>query len=101
VAKADKKVAEKVVTRKQLKRETPPARAEKRSAEKKVVHKQPNRVQRYLRETVGELRKVSWPTRTEAQNLTIVVLIVIIVMSSFLGVLDFLFSQFVARILGA
>lgn len=101
MAKADKKVAEKVVTRKQPKREVPIARAERRPAEKRAVHKQPNRVQRYFRETIGELRKVSWPTRTEAQNLTIVVLIVIAVMSSFLGLLDFIFSKLVALILGA
>jgi preprotein translocase subunit SecE len=101
VAKADKKVAEKPVTRKQLKREAPVPRAEKRSAERKEVHRQPNRVQRYLRETVGELRKVSWPTRAEAQNLTIVVLIVIVAMSTFLGLLDFVFARFFAFVLGS
>jgi preprotein translocase subunit SecE len=101
VAKADKKVAEKDVTRKQPKRETSIARAEKRAAVKRAPQKQPNRVQRYFRETIGELRKVSWPTRTEAQNLTVVVLIVIVAMSSFLGVLDFLFSRFFAFVLGS
>jgi preprotein translocase subunit SecE len=69
-------------------------------ADKKVAHKQPNAVQRYLRETIGELRKVTWPTRQEAINLTIVVLIVIMVMSSFLGTLDVVFSRFFAFILG-
>ena len=69
-------------------------------AEKKVVHKQPNRIQRYFRETIGELRKVSWPSRQEALNLTKVVLIVIIAFSSFLGILDFLYSRFFAFILG-
>ncbi|HJW91206.1 MAG TPA: preprotein translocase subunit SecE [Anaerolineales bacterium] len=68
--------------------------------EKKVAHKQPNRIQRYFRETIGELRKVSWPSRQEAMNLTVVVLIVIIGMSTFLGVLDFVFSRFFALILG-
>ena len=101
MAKADKKVAEKDVTRKQPKREAPVARTEKRSAEKRVPQKQPNRVQRYFRETVGELRKVSWPTRAEAQSLTIVVLIVIVAMSSFLGLLDFIFSRFFAFVLGS
>ena len=68
--------------------------------EKKVAHKQPNRIQRYFRETIGELRKVSWPSRQEAMNLTVVVLIVIIGMSTFLGLLDFVFSRFFALILG-
>jgi len=37
---------------------------------------------------------VTWPTRREATNLTIVVLIVIAAMSAFLGLLDFIFGRF-------
>ena len=61
--------------------------------------KSPNRVQRYVRETIGELRKVSWPTRKEATNLTIVVLIVTFTMSAILGLLDFFYSRLMALIL--
>lgn len=69
--------------------------------DKKAAQKQPNRIQRYFRETIGELRKVSWPSRREATNLTVVVLIVILGMSAFLGILDFVFSRFFALLLGA
>ena len=62
--------------------------------EKSVVHKQPNKIQRYFKETIGELRKVSWPTRKEATNLTIIVLVVVFSMSAFLGLLDYIFAQF-------
>jgi preprotein translocase subunit SecE len=62
--------------------------------EKKVVRKQPNFIVRYFNETIGELRKVSWPTRKDAISLTIIVLIVTFSMSIFLGLLDFLFSRF-------
>jgi preprotein translocase subunit SecE len=62
--------------------------------EKKATRKQQNVITRYFRETVGELRKVSWPTREEATNLTIVVLIVIVIMSAYLGVFDFVYSRF-------
>jgi preprotein translocase subunit SecE len=61
--------------------------------------RQPNRIQRYFRETIGELRKVNWPTRQEATNLTIIVLIVTFSMSVVLGLLDFLYSRFMAFIL--
>jgi preprotein translocase subunit SecE len=64
------------------------------------TRKQPNAVQRYYRETVGELRKVSWPTRQEAINLTTITLVVIVVMSAFLGSLDYVFNQIFALILG-
>ena len=50
--------------------------------------RQPNAISRYVRETVGELRKVSWPSRQEAINLTIIVLVVMIIMSIFLWLVD-------------
>ena len=62
--------------------------------------RQPNRIQVFFRETVGELRKVSWPTRQEAWNLTLVVLAVVFSMGTILGLLDFLFTRFFALILG-
>lgn len=67
---------------------------------RKTSKKKENFIQRYIRETIGELRKVSWPTHKEAWNLTIVVLIVTFVMSAFLGLLDFIFTRFFALILG-
>lgn len=54
---------------------------------KKKTRKQ-NSIQRYIRETVGELRKVSWPSRQEAMNLTMVVVIVMIFMGILLSVTD-------------
>lgn len=66
---------------------------------KPAEKRQPNRIQRYFRETMGELRKVNWPTRKEATNLTIIVLIVTFGMSVVLGLLDFIYSRFMALIL--
>ena len=47
----------------------------------------------YLKETRAELRKVTWPTRKEAWNLTLVVVAVTVAMSIILGTADSLFSQ--------
>jgi len=58
-------------------------------------------IRKFYRETAAELRKVSWPTRSEAINLTRVVLIVILIMGAFLGILDYLFTQLFGLILGA
>lgn len=69
-------------------------------ANKKAARKQENVVQRLFRETMGELRKVSWPTRQEATNLTVIVLIVIAAMSVFMGVLDFIYSRVFILLLG-
>ena len=58
-----------------------------------------NSIRMFFRETIGELRKVNWPTRKEAWNLTLVVLAVLFSMSAALGFVDFLFSRFFAWIL--
>ncbi len=54
--------------------------------------KEPNAVVRFYRETVGELRKVVWPTWPEARNLTVIVLLVIVFTAVILGGADYLFS---------
>ncbi len=53
------------------------------------------RIKRWFKETAGELRKVTWPTREEAVALTRIVLIVTIIMSAILGILDFIFARLV------
>lgn len=65
----------------------------KRSAAKKKTSSQANPVSRYLRETRGELRKVTWPTREESWRLTAIVMGVSLAFSIFLWVFDTLFSN--------
>jgi preprotein translocase subunit SecE len=57
----------------------------------KEVQKE-NRLVQYLRETRAEMRKVVWPTRQEAVNLTIIVVVTIVAMSAFFGVIDYVFT---------
>ncbi len=68
-------------------------------AKAQIARKQPNAIARFGRETVAELRKVTWPTRQEATQLTLIVLVVVALTSAFLGTLDFLFSRVVAWII--
>ena len=65
----------------------------KQAAKRQPARKQPRRTTRLFRETIAELRKVSWPTRKEAISLTYVVVIVMIVMAIFLGGVDFVFFR--------
>jgi preprotein translocase subunit SecE len=58
-----------------------------------------NRVARFGRETIAELRKVVWPTRDQAVNLTFIVVVTVVAMSAFLGVIDFFLTQLVRLIL--
>ncbi len=62
----------------------------------KVVNKvgtEDNRIVRYFRETRSEVRKVIWPTREEATNLTMIVLAVMVAMSALLGAIDLFFAR--------
>ncbi len=69
--------------------------AKSRAASKKKS----NPVIRYFRETRAELKKVTWPTRHEATQLTIIVLIVVGLMSALLGSLDYVFSRMIGFII--
>ncbi len=58
-------------------------------------------VRDYFRDTIGELRKVKWPTRLDTRNLTTIVLAVTLAMSVVLGAFDFAFENLFIGILRA
>ena len=59
-----------------------------------------NALFRYLKETRAELYKVSWPTRREALNLTLVVVAATVFMAIVLGIMDYAFAQLLGVIVG-
>jgi preprotein translocase subunit SecE len=67
--------------------------AEKKQARLTQEVQPENRFVTFYRETLAELRKVVWPTREQAQNLTIIVLVVVAVMALFLGGIDAVLTQ--------
>jgi len=66
---------------------------------KEVQVKKPNAIQRWWKETIGELRKVTWPTPREAWRLTVIVIIVMVSTAVVLGLLDFGLSKLVTALL--
>jgi preprotein translocase subunit SecE len=60
-----------------------------------------NSIVQYLRDTRVELRKVIWPTREQAINLTIVVLFVTGLMTVILGGIDYFYTKVLAVIFQA
>jgi preprotein translocase subunit SecE len=53
----------------------------------------------YLRETKAELRHVTWPTKSQTINYTIIVVLISIGTGLFLGLLDYIFAQGLSRII--
>ena len=54
----------------------------------------------FLREVRGELRKVAWPTRSEVINYSIIVLVAVVVLTSFIALVDYGVSEFVLKLYG-
>jgi preprotein translocase subunit SecE len=69
-------------------------------ADKIVKAKKENVIKKWWRETIGELKKVNWPTTHEAWRLTKIVIMVIVIMGALLGGLDFGFTKLIGWIVG-
>ncbi len=53
----------------------------------------------FLKEAYAELKKVSWPSKDELQESTMVVIITTIIISLFLGVIDKVISEIVKMVI--
>lgn len=58
------------------------------------------RITRYFREVYAELKRVDWPSRQELTAMTIVVIVVLGLMSIYLGLWDLLFAWVFQRAIG-
>lgn len=58
-----------------------------------------NKAISFIKESYEELRKVSWPSRKQTINYTLVVVGVSVAVAVFLGVLDMMFSSIVEKII--
>jgi preprotein translocase subunit SecE len=57
------------------------------------------RAPEFLNECWAELKKVHWPTRDETRAATIAVVVGVIVVSVYLGVVDWVLSAMITRVL--
>jgi preprotein translocase subunit SecE len=53
----------------------------------------------YIKETRGELKHVSWPTRGQAIAFTVIVILISIGVAFFLGLFDYLFSVILEKVI--
>ncbi len=52
-----------------------------------------NKLTTYFKESVAELKKVTWPTKKETYNYTLLVIGISLGVALFLGLLDYIFAQ--------
>lgn len=53
----------------------------------------------FLREVKVELKKVTWPSRKQTMGSTVVVIVLVVIISMFLGVVDFSLSSVMRAVL--
>jgi preprotein translocase subunit SecE len=51
------------------------------------------RIRRYIEESVAELRKVTWPTREQVRNLTVLVFVVSAAVGVYIAFFDALWTR--------
>ena len=51
-----------------------------------------NRLTNYVKSSVEEMKKVTWPTKKETYNYTVMVIAVSLLTALFLGALDYIFN---------
>jgi preprotein translocase subunit SecE len=55
----------------------------------------------FLHEVAAELRKVAWPTRSETINYSIIVFVALVVLTTFIFGVDYVFSRMVLKLFNA
>ncbi len=51
-----------------------------------------SKINRYFQESLEEMKKVTWPTKKETYNYTLLVISISLVVAAFLGILDYGFN---------
>jgi preprotein translocase subunit SecE len=54
----------------------------------------------FFQEVSTELKKVSWPTRQQTVSATVVVIVLTVIVSFFLGIVDVILARLVGTIMG-
>jgi len=75
-----------------------PAKGKKAPISKAAAASQGNmwdRATRFMREVVQELKRVTWPSRKQTMSTTGVVIALVILVSVFLGMVDFVLSRLI------
>ena len=58
-----------------------------------------NKIADYFKDSFAELGKVTWPNRSQIISLTTIVIVFSLVVSSFIGAVDWGFSRVIERVI--
>ena len=81
-------------------RKTTASRPSAKAAAAAQGKKQRTKPRQFVKEVVGELQKVAWPTRQEVASYSLVVLVSSIVIAALIFVMDYIFTKGVLTLFG-
>jgi len=56
------------------------------------------RIRRFIEESWSELKKVTWPTREQVRNLTVLVFVISAAVGAYIAFFDVLFTEIVRQV---
>ena len=56
------------------------------------------RIRRFVEESWSELKKVTWPTREQVRNLTVLVFVISAAVGAYIALFDILFTAIIQRV---
>jgi preprotein translocase subunit SecE len=77
---------------------TPVAKKRPAPTPKPKAKEQRTKPGEFVKEVRGELRKVAWPTRGEVINYSIIVFVALVLLTTFIAVLDYGFGEAVLQL---
>ena len=60
---------------------------------------QVNKLVQYIKDSRNEIKKVTWPTKKEIKQHTILVITISLAVAAFLGLVDYILSQVIEKII--
>jgi preprotein translocase subunit SecE len=84
----------------QLGEDGAPAPRERRqtAAPRPTEREQRTKPVEFIKEVRSELRKVAWPTRAETFHYSLIVFVAVVVLTAFVGLMDYGFGEFVLKL---
>jgi preprotein translocase subunit SecE len=84
----------------QLGEDGAPAPRERRqpTAPRPTEREQRTKPTEFIKEVRSELRKVAWPTRAETFHYSLIVFVAVVVLTTFVGLMDYGFGEFVLKL---
>jgi preprotein translocase subunit SecE len=84
----------------QLGEDGAPAPRERRqpTAPRPTEREQRTKPAEFIKEVRSELRKVAWPTRAETFHYSLIVFVAVVVLTTFVGLMDYGFGEFVLKL---